>query len=53
MIKDAGLYDNVSSIMIRPIHDSKSPDQVFEEAEPAGQLKKWVNSLKKIYMNRV
>ena len=40
VIKDAGLYDNVSSIMIRPIHESKSPDQVFEEAEPAGQLKK-------------
>ena len=40
VIKDAGLYDNVSSIMIRPIHETKSPDQVFEEAEPSGQLKK-------------
>ena len=26
--------------MVRPIHDSKSPEKVFEEAEPAGQLKK-------------
>jgi len=40
VIKDAGLYDNVSSIMVRPIIESKSPNQVFEEAEPAGQLKK-------------
>lgn len=40
VIKDAGLYDNARSIMIRPIHETKSPDQVFEEAEPSGQLKK-------------
>ena len=30
VIKDAGLYDNVSSLMIRPmIHETKSPYEVF------------------------
>ena len=46
VIKDAGLYDNTRSIMVRPIHESKSPDQVFEEAEPIGQLKKMEQAFK-------
>lgn len=35
VIKDKGLYDNVSSIMIRPIHETKTPEDVFDEAEPS------------------